>query len=223
MSTIAVVGAGPGLGAAVARRFGAEGFHVALIARDPGRLERLTARLTAEGLTAAGFAADVRDRAALTGALARAAEELGAVEVLQYSPIPQPEFLRPVLGTTVDDLAAALEFSVLGPVAAVQQVLPGMRGLGRGSILLVNGGSAARPDPAVAGTSTAFAAESAYARVLRDALAGEGIGVSQLIVPGAIREGDPDNDPGVLAGTLWNLHVERGPFRTFSQPMPPAA
>lgn len=71
--------------------------------------------------------------------LASAAEELGPIEVLRYSPVPRREFLSPVLETTLEGLAAAVEFSILGPFAAVQQIFPGMRGLGRGSILLVNG------------------------------------------------------------------------------------
>ena len=70
---------------------------------------------------------------ALTAALDRAAADLGPIEVLVYSPLPQQEFLRPVLETTVDDLRAAAEFSILGPVTAVRQVLPGMRAAGRGS------------------------------------------------------------------------------------------
>jgi hypothetical protein len=96
----------------------------------------------------------------LVAALGQASEELGTIEVLEYSPIPQREFLRPVLETTVDDLTAAVEFSVLGPVTAVEQVLPGMRSLGRGTVPFVNGGSGARPNPNVAGTSVAFAGES---------------------------------------------------------------
>jgi hypothetical protein len=54
-----------------------------------------------------------------------------------------------------------------------------MRSLGRGSILFVNGGSGARPNPKVAGTSIAFAGEGAYAKMLHDTLAGEGIRVAQ--------------------------------------------
>ena len=80
---------------------------------------------TLPGVDARGFVADVRDTGALGAALDRAADELGPVEVLQYSPLPQKEFLRPVLETTVDDLKAAVEFSILGPVTAVQQVVPG--------------------------------------------------------------------------------------------------
>jgi NAD(P)-dependent dehydrogenase (short-subunit alcohol dehydrogenase family) len=216
MTTIAIVGAGPGLGAAVARRFGAEGFTVALVSRNQERLDQLAADLQADGVTARGYVADVRDPESLVAALDRAAEELGTIEVLEYSPIPQREFLRPVLETTLDDLTSAVEFSVLGPVTAVQQALPGMRSLGRGTVLFVNGGSGARPNPAVAGTSVAFAGESAYATMLHDVLAPENVHVGQLIIPGGIRPGHPTHDPDVLAGTLWRIHTDRGEFRTFA-------
>ena len=216
MTTLAVVGAGPGLGAAVARRFGRQGFAVALLARRQNHVDELAAQLTADGLTARGYAADVRDAASLAAALDRAAADLGPVEVLQYSPVPQPDFLRPVLETTPQQLASALEFSVHGPVTAVTQVLPGMRALGRGTVLLVNGGSAARPNPQVAGTSIAFAGESAYGQMLHDALADEGIHVGQLIIPGAIAAGHPRTDPAVLADTLWAMHTDRDGFRRFA-------
>ncbi|WP_249999214.1 SDR family oxidoreductase [Actinoplanes sp. M2I2] len=220
MTTIAIIGAGPGLGAAVARRFGAEGFGIALVARDQQKLDGLAADLTAQGHTARGYAADVRDTGALTAALDRAAEDLGPVEVLQYSPLPHQDFLRPLLETTTDDLLAAVEFSILGPVTAVRRVLPGMRELGRGSVLFVNGGSGARPNPRVAGTSIAFAGEGAYAAMLHDTLASDGIHVGQLIVPGAITPGHPTHDPDVLAGRLWDMHTGRGEFRVFAEPLP---
>ncbi|MGO4427734.1 SDR family NAD(P)-dependent oxidoreductase, partial [Streptomyces sp. MCAF7] len=51
MSTIAIIGAGPGLGAAVARRFGREGYGIALISRDQDRLDALAAELGEEGMT----------------------------------------------------------------------------------------------------------------------------------------------------------------------------
>jgi short-subunit dehydrogenase len=220
MTTIAIVGAGTGLGAAVARRFGAEGLDVALVSRSQDHVDGLARDLAADGVTARGYAADVRDPDALVAALASASDQLGPIEVLQYSPLPAKEFLRPVLETTRADLAAAIEFSLFGPFTAVQQVLPGMRELGRGSVLLVNGGSAVRPNPAVAGTSAAFAAESAYAAMLHDAVAADGVHVGQLIVPGAIRPGHPTHDPEVLAGTLWSMHTGRGDFRVLADRMP---
>ena len=127
MTTIAIVGAGQGLGAAVARRFGAEGFSVGLISRNQARADALAAQLTREGIQAAGFAADVRDPAALAAALESVTETLGPIEVLQYSPLPQKDFMRPVMETTPADLVGPVEFSIYGPVAAVHQVVPGMR------------------------------------------------------------------------------------------------
>ncbi|MER5517673.1 SDR family NAD(P)-dependent oxidoreductase [Streptomyces sp. NPDC002763] len=216
MSSVAIVGAGPGLGAAVARRFGREGYGVALIARDGERLDGIAEELSGLGVDARGFAADVRDPLALAAALERAAEELGTVEILQYSPVPQRDFMRPVLETTHADLLGPVEFSVYGPVAAVQQVLPGMRELGRGTILLVNGGTAVIPHPDRAGTSIAFAAESAYGHLLHDRLAGEGIHVAQLVIPGAIVAGHARKDPAVLADTLWAMHRDRHGFRHYA-------
>ena len=220
-TTIAIVGAGSGLGAAVARRFGTEGFAVALLSRSQDRVDALAGELTAAGVIARGYAADDREPDGLTGALARAGAELGPVEVLQYSPVPQAEFMHPVLDTTVADLTGAIEFSVYGPVTAVQQVLPGMRDLDRGTVLFVNGGSGARPNPKVAGTSIAFAAEGAYATMLHTALAGENIHVGQLIIPGGITAGHPTHDPDVLADRLWTMHADRDTFRVFADPMTP--
>ena len=216
MTTIAIVGAGQGLGAAVARRFGAEGFSVGLISRSQDRADGLAAQLVGEGVTAQGFAADVRDPARLARTLEQVTESLGPIEVLQYSPLPQKDFMRPVLETTPADLVGPVEFSIYGPVAAVHQVIPGMRflpGDGRGTILFVNGGTALVPRAHLAGTSIAFAGETAYAQLLHDTLAEEGIHVAQLVIGGSIAEGDPDKDPAKLAEVLWDLHAKRDRFR----------
>lgn len=214
MTTLAIIGAGSGLGAAVARRFGREGFSVALISRDQGRLDALAAELAADGVTARGYTADVRRPASLRRALDDATKELGPVEVLQYSPLPDKKFMRPVLETMPRDLVGPVEFSIYGPVAAVHEVVPGMRFLGkdRGTILFVNGGSAVKPGRAVTGTSVAFAGQAAYAQLLHEELKEEGIHVGQLIIGGAIEPGG-EKDPEVLADRLWTMHTERGEFR----------
>ena len=199
----------------MARRFGAEGFSVGLISRHQGRLDALATDLAGQGVQARGFAADVRDPASLVEALEQVTETLGPIEVLQYSPLPQKDFMRPVLETTPADLVGPVEFSVYGPVAAVHQVLPGMRFLGkdRGTILFVNGGSAVTPGRNVTGTSVAFAAQAAYAQLLHEVLGEEGIQVSQLIIGGKIIAGDDEKDPDALAGHLWDLHRKRDRFR----------
>ena len=217
MTTIAIIGAGQGLGASIARRFGKEGFDIALISRNQDRLDALASDLSDQGFTARGYTANVRDPDSIVAALDRASQELGPIEVLEYSPLPQKEFLRPVLETTAADLVGAVEFSIYGPVTAVHQVLQGMRYLGRGSILFVNGGSAAKPNAKVAGTSIAFAGEAAFAEMLHETLKDENIQVAQLIIPGAIEAGDEDTDPEVLADKLWHLHTHRDEFRIFAR------
>ena len=216
MTTLAIIGAGRGLGAAVARRFGKEGFAVALISRHQGRLDALAAELEQDGVQARGFTADVRDPRSIASALEQATEALGPIEVLQYSPLPQKDFMRPVLETTPEDLVGPVEFSIYGPVAAVHQVLPGMRFLPEGSqpsILFVNGGSAVTPGRNVTGTSVAFAGQAAYAELLHEVLGEEGIYVGQLIIGGRIIEGDDEKDPDVLADRIFELHRRRDTFR----------
>lgn len=220
MTTFALVGAGPGLGLAAARRFGIAGHRVALLARNADHLDALVGELDGDGIRARGFTADVLDPASLTAALAAAAEELGPIEVLQFSPVPRGDFMKPVLETTATDLDDPLAFSVKGPLTCVNAVLPGMRELGRGSLLFVNGGSAVRPNPTVAGTSIAFAAESAYAAMIHTALAEENIHAAQLIVPGAISSGSATSSPEKLAELLYGLHTDRKGFRHYAEPMP---
>ena len=77
MSTIAIVGAGPGLGLYTAKVFGGHGFDVALIARKEKKLDGFTASLQADGIKAAGFAADAADQTALASAMERAAARFG--------------------------------------------------------------------------------------------------------------------------------------------------
>jgi NADP-dependent 3-hydroxy acid dehydrogenase YdfG len=214
-----VVGAGPGAGAATARRFGREGFSIALLSRNQAKLDRLADELHADGIDARGFSADVTNADTLRQALAEAAAWGGPVEVLQYSPIPHRDFLKPVLETTREDLTRALTFSILGPQAAVAAVLPGMRSRARGTIIFINGGSAVRANPSVAGTSVAFAGQSAFAHMLHDVLAAQNIHVAQLIVPGAIREDDPDSSPAAIAEMVWTMHRDRVQFRYFQTPM----
>ncbi|KKD05695.1 dehydrogenase [Streptomyces sp. WM6386] len=149
-----------------------------------------------------------------------AAAAWGPIEILQYSPVPRADFMKPVLDTGADDLDAPLSFSVKGPVTAVNAVLPGMRELGRGTLLFVNGGSAVRPHPDRAGTSIAFAAESAYARMLHDALAPQNIHAAQLIIPGAIRPDAEHSSPDALAQRLYAIHRERDGFRHYAEPLP---
>jgi NADP-dependent 3-hydroxy acid dehydrogenase YdfG len=211
--SIVIVGAGPNLGLAVARRFGREGFAVGLISRTESRLVELAGQLRLDGITTAGAAADIRDSDGLGDAIRTLADKLGPVEVLEYSPLPAPEFMKPILETTVDDVRGPLEFSVLGAVAAAQAVIGPMREAGRGTILFTTGGAAVNPYPARAGVGISFAGEVAYARMLHEAVREEGIHVAHIAVAGRIAPG-ADNEPDDVAEVLWTHHVDRRVFQT---------
>jgi NADP-dependent 3-hydroxy acid dehydrogenase YdfG len=211
--SLVIVGAGPNLGLAVARRFGREGFSVGLISRTQPTLDDLVAQLEAERITAAGAAADIRDAQALAEAIEGLARRLGAVEVLEYSPLPAREFMKPILETTVEDVRGPLEFSVLGAVAATRTVLGPMREAGRGTLLFTTGGAAINPYPLRAGVGISFAGEVAYARMLHDELAEQGIHVAHTAIGGQIAPGG-DHEPAEIADLLWAHHAERGPFQT---------
>jgi NADP-dependent 3-hydroxy acid dehydrogenase YdfG len=219
MPTIAIIGAGPGLGAAVARRFGAEGFSIALISRDQAKLDALAAELEDGGATARGYSADVLDPASLEAALARAGAELGPITVLQYSPLPSRAYLEPVLDLTPELALEALSFSALGLIHAVRAVLPAMRAAGEGSIILINGGTSVKARSDFAGTSVAFPAESAYGEMLHDALEDEGIRVVQLVIPGGIPKLRLANGIDDVAERIWEIHEAQGPFRTMLIPL----
>lgn len=212
MSSIVIVGAGPNLGQAVARRFGREGLAVGLVARDAAKLDGLVAELRGEGLTAASAAADIRDADALQAAIRALADELGPVEVLEYSPLPAKEFMKPILETTVDDVRGPLEFSVLGAVAAATAVLDGMLERGAGTILFTTGGAAVNPYPLRAGVGISFAGEVAYARMLHDELRERGVHVAHTAVGGRIAPGG-DHEPADVAELLWRRHVDRDAFQ----------
>ena len=211
--SIVIVGAGPNLGLAIARRFGREGFAVGLVSRTQAKLDDLAAQLESEGVTAAGAAADTRDSEALTAAIRSLAERLGEVEVLEYSPLPAPEFMKPILETTVDDVRGPIEFSILGAVAATQAVIGPMRDAGRGTILFTTGGAAVNPYPLRAGVGISFAGEVAYARMLHDEVADSGIHVAHTAIGGRIAPG-MDHEPSDVADVLWSHHADRGAFQT---------
>ena len=72
--TALVVGAGPGLGLAIARALGAGHDPIGLIARRPENLAALVASLAGDGIAAGAFPGDISDDASLRGAIADARE-----------------------------------------------------------------------------------------------------------------------------------------------------
>jgi NAD(P)-dependent dehydrogenase (short-subunit alcohol dehydrogenase family) len=214
MPTIAIVGAGPGLGLSIAKRFGREGFAVGLISRTQKNLDALAAELGAAGVEAAGFAADVTDPTALRAAVEQITVRFGPVDVLSFSPsAPDNATLRPVAVTEVT-LAAVqpqLEFYLGGGIAAAQQVLPAMSERGAGTILFTTGGSSADPGmmPAFGNIAIGAGALRTYALSLHAAVAERGVYIAHIPLSVWIGRGGPETQPDTIADHYWNVHTGR--------------
>ncbi|WP_433344870.1 SDR family NAD(P)-dependent oxidoreductase [Micromonospora sp. CA-111912] len=213
MPTIAVVGAGPGMGLAIARTFGSHGFDVALLSRSQTNLDAHATTLATEGITAKGFAADVLDTESLTGALKAAAQHFGGIDVLEYSPGgPEPKFLTPA-AVTAADVDLQMQYLVYGAIAATGVVLPAMRQAGTGTLLFTTGAGSVDPTPMFGDINTAAAALRSWVLNLHKELEPEGIQAAHVAIGAWIGDRAPEGTPSASAGQIspmyWDLHVQR--------------
>lgn len=126
---IVVVGAGPGLGASVARRYGREGYGVELLSRDPEELEEVGTALRSDGIDARWTALDVTDDASLSAAVTRAGEREGRIDVLHFNPSAFRH--KDPLVLTPDELLEDVRIGVGALLVAVQAARPFMTTGGR--------------------------------------------------------------------------------------------
>jgi NAD(P)-dependent dehydrogenase (short-subunit alcohol dehydrogenase family) len=213
MPTIAIVGAGPGLGLSIAKAFGAHGFDVALIARNKQKLDDLVARLTEQNITSAGFTADVMDRPALTAALEAAARHFGGIDVLEYSPATRDIELAGPLEVTPDNLQPQIEYNLYGAVAAANAVLPAMLDAKAGALLFTTGGGSITPNPMFGNVNAAQAALRNWALNLNGTLTGTGVFAGHVAISVWIGssgpEGTPSAEPDIIAAQYWDLYERR--------------
>lgn len=186
--TMAIVGAGPGLGLSLARRFAAEDLEIVLLSRDPSKLD----------FDARKVPADVTDREGLADSL----RSLGPIDVLEYSPVPTFPMIEPA-DLTPEAVLAPFEQQVLGAVAAVRaaDIRPG------GALLFTTAASSITPVPMTANLAIAMAALRAYARTLHLALAPD-VFVGHLAIDMFMQ----GNDADTAAAALYDLYVARTDF-----------
>jgi NADP-dependent 3-hydroxy acid dehydrogenase YdfG len=214
MPTIAIVGAGPGLGLSIGKVFGSHGFVVALISRNESKLSTLVAQLAESGTTASAYPADILDRSSLTRALEHVASNYGTVDVLEYSPYSGLARVSP-LEVSVNNLQPQIEHHLYGAVTAVQAVLPAMLKAGSGSLLFTTGGGAITPYPMLSTMNAAQAALRNWVINLNGVLSDRGVYAGNVAINVFIGakapEGVPHADPDDIAQVYWQLHTHRDP------------
>jgi NAD(P)-dependent dehydrogenase (short-subunit alcohol dehydrogenase family) len=179
-----IVGVGPGVGTSVARRFGAAGYDVALIARSAPYLEELGTELQDAGVTTGWTPVDIADAPALAAAVERFGGHLGRIDVLHYN--PSVFRLSDPLHVSADELLEDIRIGVGGLVTTVQAARAFMP---RGARVLATGSMAAdEPWHEASSLGVQKAALRNLVTSLDATLAPDGIRAMSLTVRGTLGE-----------------------------------
>lgn len=224
----AVIGIGPGNGEAIARRFAADGYALALMAR---RTE-LTLRLAAELPGSRVYACDVAEAASVEAAFAAMRADLGDVDALVYN--AGSGVWGNVEEVKAQDLESSWRVNTLGLFLSAREAIPAMRRKGRGAIIVVGATASRRGAAGAAAFAQGKMAQRALAESMARHLWPMGIHVALIIVDGVVggpvtraRFGDrPDDfyiDPAGVAAiaadlvrqdrSAWSFEVEARPFK----------
>jgi short-subunit dehydrogenase len=197
-----LIGAGPGVGGAVARRFAEGGYHVTLLARSTDGLAKLADALADTGAAVDTLAADASDPEGLRARLGSVYASSGAPGLLVYN----ASSLAPdsLLTSDVAHLHETYDVDVVSAVVAAQVAAPAMRVGGGGTILFTGGGFADHPVPALATISLGKAALRSAATMLGADLAGAGVRVASITIAGQVAPGTAF-DPKRIAETFWTV------------------
>jgi NADP-dependent 3-hydroxy acid dehydrogenase YdfG len=212
---IIIVGAGPGIGAATARRFTTAGYDIGLVARNPDKLEELAGSLTKEGAQVGWGAADVADPAALTDVLTKMTETTGRLDVLVHNAVAFRA--APASKLSAADLLTDLGTGVGSLLTAVQAVLPTLRRQRTGTIIATGSGAADHPHTTAASLGVQKAGLRNLVQTLAAELGDEGIHVATLTVHGVLAAGTPfapEAIAEVYAGLVAQTGTDRSNWQT---------
>lgn len=225
--TCLITGVGPGTGKALSERFAADGYQVAMVARDADRLETFEQEIP----NSSAFVYDCSDEASTNEMVAHVTKDVGAPDVV---------FCNAVRGTFGDflemnpeDLLQNFQINTMGLLYLARAVAPAMIDRGRGVIMASGNTSALRGKPNFAGFAPTKAAQRILCESLARTLGPQGIHVAYLIIDAVIdlewtRKMMPDADddyfiqPSAIAETAfhvahqdksaWSFNVEVRPF-----------
>ncbi len=223
-----ITGVGPGTGAALARRFAAGGYKVAMLARNTDRLAELEREIPGSK----AYPCDVSIEASVRDTAAAIARDLGPADVVIHNAVGG------AFGTFLDIkpevLNANFQTNTMGLLYLAQAFVPGMIERGHGALIATGNTSARRGRAAFAG----FAPTKAAQRILAEAIARDagpkGVHVAYVVIDAVIdlawtRQRWPDRSddffikPSAIADEVfhlahqdrsaWSFNVEIRPFK----------
>lgn len=218
--TCVVVGAGPGNGLSLGRKFVEEGYGVAMLARNADNLNNLKTALP----EAHTYECDVTQVSSIHGAFNEVRKNLGSIDILIYNAGSG------VFGT-VDDIDVqsfeqAWRVNAMGCFNCVKAVLDDMRAAGSGKIFVIGATAAKRGGSRFAAFASAKAAQYNLVQSLARHLGPENIHVAYIVIDGVIdiprtRQRLPDKpdefflNPDHIAATVFQLTQQSPSAWTF--------
>jgi NADP-dependent 3-hydroxy acid dehydrogenase YdfG len=181
---IAVVGCGPGIGAAVARRFTSEGFVAALLARSEDSLRTIAADIDADfGVGVSRYyITDLRIEESVISSFRAIRAELGPVQVLVYNAGARRVNGRKLLDTTTEEFEGFTKINLFGAFWSTKCVLPDMLDRGRGTIIYTGATGSLRGSPGLSSFSPGKFGLRSLAQVVAREYQDRGIHASHVII-----------------------------------------
>ena len=221
-----VVGVGPGNGAAIGAQFAANGYRVALCARNKERLNEISGKI--KGSRA--FSYDVKDAEASSKVFAQIREQVGPVNVLIYN--AGAGAFANIDDATLESFQDAWEINCRGLFHTAKEVLPDMRATGSGNIVIIGATASIKGGANFAPFASAKAAQRGLAQSLARYLGPEKIHVSYVILDGIVNlqrtrqqmPGKPDEffmEPSQIAETVYFLTQQPSQAWTFELDLRP--
>jgi len=224
-----VVGVGPGLGAALARRFAADGLPVAMAARDPSDLEWLRDELTGH-VPARLVACDATEPEQVDALFAEVERELAPPGLVVYN---AGAFVRgDVLETTPEEFLRCWRVGCYGGFLVARAAARGMVERGRGTILFTGATASLRGSAGFVNLAVGKFGLRALAQSLARELGPKGVHVAHVVIDGqiaaperadAVSRKPPDAllSPDAIAAEYARLHAQRRSAWTFELDLRP--
>ncbi len=203
---LTIIGMGEGISMAIAQKFGAEGFTIAMISRSDTNLSMYQKSLRQQGIEAYYYLADVANSTELVKSLEYIHESLGPTNVLVYNVAAARK--TALMSVAEQDLLMDFKVNTLGALVASRAVVKEMEKNGGGKILFTGGGLATHPNYEYGSLSMGKAALRNLTFSLHEQLKAANIHVATVTVNGFVQQHDERYNPEAVAEQFWTLYEQ---------------
>lgn len=206
MRSVIIIGSGPGISRSVARRFGAEGFAIGLIARREGALMEETGLLAYEGIDSCYAVADAGNEEAVCRGIDTIRHRYGEPEMILYN--VSSSDVRDILEQKWDTILSALNINAGGAFHVMKHVLPDFIRLNKGKIFLTGNGLSLRGNDEWVSLGVGKSVLRHLAQCFMARVRHTNVHIAHLIIRGTIDPLDKKYNPDSIAELYWSLFCQ---------------